>query len=72
MSDVLRPADHRCAVLYRSAYGQHGTIIGCPECGTAWRAVEPGNPAYAGWVRVGRLELRIRMWFAERNTRRHS
>jgi len=68
MSEILRPAEHRCSLPYSG----HGLIVRCTDCGQVWRRVEPGNPSYAGWVRVGRLELRIRMWFAARNTRRHS
>lgn len=70
MSEILRRRDHQCSsVLTR--WPHHGEIRRC-ECGQAWRGVEPGNPAYAGWRPVGSLELRVRLWFAERNTRRHS
>lgn len=65
MAEIIRNRDHRCSVL--GQWPHHGTIMRC-ECGAVWRAVEPGNPAYAGWRRVGRLELRIRLWFAERRS----
>lgn len=48
MTELYRP--HRCALSYPD---RAGILVRCDGCGRLWRSVCPGNPAYAGWRRIG-------------------
>lgn len=48
--EVYRP--HSCGRDYLYSPDRPGIIVRC-TCGRLWRSVYPGNPAYAGWRRVG-------------------
>jgi hypothetical protein len=50
--EVYRP--HSCANDFLYHPDRPGILAIC-ECGRLWRSVYPGNPAYAGWRRVGPL-----------------
>ena len=58
---VYRP--HSCVLDYLPMPDRPGILVVC-KCGRLWRSVYPGNPAYAGWRKVGplyRLLFRGRM-----------
>jgi hypothetical protein len=50
MGEIYRP--HSCAHDYLEQPDRPGIIVRC-DCGRLWRSVHPGNPAYAGWRRIG-------------------
>jgi len=52
----LRNPAHRC----RLNGGEHGEIRRCDQCGRLWRYVHPGNPDFAGWRRMTRLNAWLR------------
>lgn len=52
MTEIYRP--HRCELDGLGLPDRPGIIARC-RCGKLWRSVYPGNPAYAGWRRVGPL-----------------
>lgn len=60
MDEIYRPHAHRCAL---DQPDERGIVVRC-DCGRLWRSVYPGNPAYAGWRRIGpvyRLLFRKRL-----------
>jgi hypothetical protein len=46
----VKPPRHRCRL--GDPWARHGQVVACDDCGKWWRAVEPGNPAYANWRRA--------------------
>jgi hypothetical protein len=61
VTEIYRP--HRCERDFLYAPDRAGIVARC-GCGRLWRSVYPGNPAYAGWRRVGlvyRLLFRRRL-----------
>lgn len=43
---------HECRLPYALV---NRAIWACEDCPRVWRATVPGNPAYAGWRRLGPL-----------------